>query len=128
MSFFGRVVLTAAVVAGVVHVFRRDLKRIIGVLQKPTATFLADVRKELDATPSLPSSTNVDKSSIVADAVDDLKKHCDETSTAASSTAKGATASPTTTATATATSRGSSNNEARGTKTDSDGANTGKLK
>ena len=84
MSFFGRVVLTAAVVAGVVHVFRRDLKRIIGVLQKPAATFLADVRKELDSTPLAPtasqsttSSSTLDKSSIVADAVDDLKKHYD---------------------------------------------------
>ncbi len=49
MSFFGRVLVTAAVVAGVVHVFRRDLRRIVGVLQKPAAAFLTDVRRELDA-------------------------------------------------------------------------------
>ena len=61
MSFFGRVVLTAAVVAGVIHVFRRDLKRIVGVLQKPTATFLADVRRELESSPSSSSSATEDK-------------------------------------------------------------------
>ena len=49
MSFFTRVALTAAVVVGVAHVFRRDLRRIVGVLQKPAAAFLTDVKRELDA-------------------------------------------------------------------------------
>ena len=48
MSFFGRVLLTAAVVAGVVHVFRRDIGRILGALQKPTEKFIKEVQKELD--------------------------------------------------------------------------------
>ena len=48
MSFFGRVLLTAAVVAGVAHVFRRDITRILGALQKPTEKFMKEVQKELD--------------------------------------------------------------------------------
>jgi hypothetical protein len=49
MSFFGRALLTAAIVAGVVHVFRRDMTRIVGALRKPTETFLRDVKREIDA-------------------------------------------------------------------------------
>jgi len=49
MSFFGRALLTAAVVAGVVHVFRRDIRRILVALQKPTETFLSEVKKELES-------------------------------------------------------------------------------
>ena len=48
MSFFGRVMITAVVVAGVVHVFRRDIGRILGALQKPTQNFIKEVQKELD--------------------------------------------------------------------------------
>lgn len=48
MSFFGRAVLTIAVVAGVAHVFRRDLRRILGALQKPTEKFISEVKRELE--------------------------------------------------------------------------------
>jgi hypothetical protein len=48
MSFFGRAVLTIAVVAGVAHVFRRDLRRILGALQKPTEQFISEVKRELE--------------------------------------------------------------------------------
>ena len=57
MSFFSRVALTAAVVVGVAHVFRRDLRRIVGVLQKPAAAFLTDVKRELDASSAAASAT-----------------------------------------------------------------------
>jgi hypothetical protein len=56
MSFFGRVLLTAAVVAGVAHVFRRDLGRILGALQKPTEKFIKEVQKELDVQKAAGSS------------------------------------------------------------------------
>jgi hypothetical protein len=62
MSMFGRIIITAAVFAGVAHVFRRDLRRIVGALQKPTATFLADVKRELDSS-SNKATEGVDKSS-----------------------------------------------------------------
>ena len=70
---FGRIIITAAVVAGVVHVFRRDLRRIVGALQKPTATFLADVKRELDSANK--PTEGVDKASIAAGAADDAKAH-----------------------------------------------------
>jgi hypothetical protein len=54
MSFFGRAALVVAVAAGVAHVFRKDLKKIISVLKKPAENFVKDVRKELD-TPAPPS-------------------------------------------------------------------------
>ena len=72
MSMFGRIIITAAVVAGVAHVFRRDLRRIVGALQKPTATFLADVKRELDSSTNK-ASEGVDKASIAAGAADDAK-------------------------------------------------------
>ena len=61
MSFFGRALLTAAVVAGVVHVFRRDIKRILGALQKPTETFISEVKKELESTKSSGSDDGREK-------------------------------------------------------------------
>lgn len=40
--------MTIAVVAGVAHVFRRDLRRILGALQKPTEKFISEVKRELE--------------------------------------------------------------------------------
>jgi hypothetical protein len=49
MSFFTRTVIGLALVAGVVHVFRKDLAKIGRVLQKPAENFVKEVKKELDA-------------------------------------------------------------------------------
>lgn len=48
MSFFGRTAITIAVIAGILHVFRRDVARIVGVLRKPTENFIKEVKKEID--------------------------------------------------------------------------------
>ena len=48
MSFFGRALLTGALVMGIVHVFRRDLTRIIGALRAPTQHFIKEVQRELE--------------------------------------------------------------------------------
>jgi hypothetical protein len=48
MSFFGRALLTGALLAGVVHVFRRDLTRILGALRQPTQHFIKEVQRELE--------------------------------------------------------------------------------
>lgn len=51
MSFFGRAAVFVAIAAGVAHVFKKDLKRIIGAVRKPAENFVKDVKKELDAAP-----------------------------------------------------------------------------
>ena len=48
MSFFTRAVVGIALVAGVLHVFRKDVQKIARALQKPAENFVKDVRKELD--------------------------------------------------------------------------------
>lgn len=48
MSFFGRGALLLAVTAGVVHVFRKDLRRILGAVSKPASKFVSEVRQELE--------------------------------------------------------------------------------
>lgn len=50
MSFLTRALVGAALVAGVVHVFRKDLQKVAKVLQKPAENFVKEVKKELDAT------------------------------------------------------------------------------
>jgi uncharacterized protein HemX len=50
MSFFTRALVGAALVAGIVHVFRKDLQKVAKVLQKPAENFVKEVKKELDAT------------------------------------------------------------------------------
>ena len=52
MSFFTRAVVGLAIVAGIVHVFKKDLRKIARVLQKPAENFVADVRKELGDQPA----------------------------------------------------------------------------
>ena len=64
MSFFTRTVIGLAIAAGIVHVFKKDLRKLAQVLQKPTETFVKDVRKGLDATK--PTS---DKAASLEDAV-----------------------------------------------------------
>jgi hypothetical protein len=49
--FFGRTLVGLALIAGVVHVFRKDLTRIVSVLRKPTQQFLQEVKKELGNAP-----------------------------------------------------------------------------
>jgi len=49
MSFFTRTVIGLALVAGVVHVFRKDLQKLARVVQKPAETFVKEVKRELDA-------------------------------------------------------------------------------
>ena len=49
MSFFGRGLLIVAATAAVAHVFRKDLARLLPLLQRPAAAFLADVRTSLKA-------------------------------------------------------------------------------
>lgn len=68
MSFFTRTAIVLALVAGVAHVFRRDIVRIIGAVRAPAATFLRDVKKELDvpAPPPAPPSPDSSKESASA--------------------------------------------------------------
>jgi hypothetical protein len=84
MSFFGRTVITLAVVAGILHVFRRDVARIVGVLRKPTENFLRDVKKEIDtgATPGALAArsqstttitTSAEKAAAAASAAEQVK-------------------------------------------------------
>jgi hypothetical protein len=49
--FFGRTLFGLALIAGVVHVFRKDITRIASVLRKPTQQFLQEVKKELGDAP-----------------------------------------------------------------------------
>ena len=51
MSFFTRTVVGLALLAGVVHVFRKDLQKVARVLQRPAENFVRDVRSELAARP-----------------------------------------------------------------------------
>lgn len=49
--FFTRTVIALAVVAGVVHVFRKDVGRLagaLGMLKRPAQTFMRELRKEID--------------------------------------------------------------------------------
>ncbi len=46
---FSRALLTFAVITGIAHVFRRDLKRVVGVLKKPTETFVKELKNEIEA-------------------------------------------------------------------------------
>ncbi len=48
MSFFGRTFVVLALFAGAVHVFRRDIARVVGVLKKPTENFIREVKHEID--------------------------------------------------------------------------------
>lgn len=48
MSGFTRLVVGAALIAGIVHVFRKDLQKVAKVLQKPAKNFVKEVKKELD--------------------------------------------------------------------------------
>lgn len=48
MSFFTRLAVVALVVGSVVHVFRKDIVRVAGVLKKPTENFIREVKRELD--------------------------------------------------------------------------------
>jgi hypothetical protein len=50
MSFFGRTFIVLALFAGAVHVFRRDITRVVGVLKKPTENFIKEVKNELETT------------------------------------------------------------------------------
>ena len=47
MSFFGRGLLIVAATAAVAHVFRKDIARLLPLLRRPAAAFLADVRSSL---------------------------------------------------------------------------------
>lgn len=49
MSFFGRGLILAALIAGTISVFRKDLTRILAALRKPTQSFIRDVASELEA-------------------------------------------------------------------------------
>lgn len=49
MSFFGRTFVLFALFAGAVHVFRKDIARVAGVLKKPTENFLKEVKSEIDS-------------------------------------------------------------------------------
>lgn len=57
MSFFMRTALVVGLVAGAVHVFRKDLVKIAGVLRKPAQNFVKEVQTEMKAAqPSLPTT------------------------------------------------------------------------
>ncbi len=49
MSFFGRTFIVLALFAGAVHVFRRDITRVVGILKKPTENFVKEVKNELES-------------------------------------------------------------------------------
>ena len=67
MSFFTRTALVVALVAGAVHVFRKDIVKIAGVIKRPAQNFVKDVQDEMkkgstsadvtSGTPSLPTSS-----------------------------------------------------------------------
>jgi len=50
MSFFGRTFIIIALFAGAVHVFRRDITKVVSVLKKPTENFIKEVKNELETT------------------------------------------------------------------------------
>jgi hypothetical protein len=56
MSFFGRTLVVFAVAAGIAHVFRKDLLRLVSAVRKPAATFIQDLKKELEVSPAKSST------------------------------------------------------------------------
>jgi len=63
MPLFGKTFFALALVAGAVHVFRKDLIRVAGILRKPLESFVKEVAENSKAATTKSSTTSSSLSS-----------------------------------------------------------------
>ena len=80
MPIFGKTFFALALVAGAVHVFRKDLIRVAGILRKPLESFVKEVTENSKAvtgaktTSNLPEVPNTSTSTISTPSTPSLKQ------------------------------------------------------